>query len=62
MSLSEVSDASAAIDDAKNALYWAVQDARALHTWQEIADTLAITRQAAQQRFSAPNIEFTPSR
>lgn len=57
MTITAVADAAQALDDAKNTLYWAVQDARDTHTWQEIADALGITRQAAQQRFSAPIID-----
>ena len=54
--LTAVADAAAAIEDAKNALFWEVQDARALHTWQEIADSLGMSRQAAQQRFAASEV------
>lgn len=56
-SLIRVADAAAALEDARNALYWAVQDARETSTWQEIADTLGVTRQAAQQRFAPPMVE-----
>jgi hypothetical protein len=56
-SLDQIAEAAAAVEEAKNALYWSVQDAREDHTWQEIADVLGCSRQSAHERFAPALID-----
>lgn len=52
--ISNIARKRSAVNQAEDALYRAVEDAReAGMSWQAIGDVLGVSRQAAQQRFGA---------